>query len=262
MEQEEEVQKFKSSLDACMKQMKESIMQDVTSITAHAKEASEKLRSTATELNALKRKCHRIELSNELMKKILLGNWNDQSVANHQGEDQGNENVGDSLTSSRTVCPGRDRSGSLMNKGYSIVDHLKNLITNEISGLSSASLVFRTDSPATKLMVTFSNALGIDYLENTLGLLIREVLHTHKRQKREKRLQAKDGTIKAKHKRWGFEINPALLKPGEKRSRNLRHLLHYCNLFLKAIFDSTPKLPRQVYFLFPSAIQESQHIFL
>jgi len=120
------------------------------------------------------------------------------------------------------------------------------MISREVEQTHAATLLFRTDTSITSLMTTFSVAMGLEYLESTIGPLVRHLMQGHIYTARDdlKKRKPSRGT----HKHIGFEINPATLPSHEKRPRNIRNVIYHCNLFLKAILHSEPNCPPYVLY--------------
>jgi PAS domain S-box-containing protein len=245
-----EITQVESNLEKHVKSLKENLFTEVKEMKEHMKSLSKEVASSRREITKLKRELHRKRLAEEAMKKIIFDTANNTGEQQNYNEQQKTQVVipvqnpsvtfSSSSTSLDLGCPfAKTTSTSTadfvpllgVQFQFNFFPQLKDIISNEIKNTKSATLLFRTDNESTKLMTLLLTSVGLDYLEATLGDPIRGVLTN------------KSSTRKNNNKVEGYEINPALLRPQEKRNRNLRLLTRQCNIFIESIVNSQKFCP-------------------
>eukprot|EP01133_Synstelium_polycarpum_P008981 gene8981-10535_t len=95
-----------------------------------------------------------------------------------------------------------------------LIGAMKDVITQEIETTSESNVLFRTDSLATKLTVSFFKLMGQNYLKNTLTCHIESIMS----------------------KNTSFEVDPAKGVSDADIESNYKTFLHCCQLIIDAIF--------------------------
>ncbi|KAI3658739.1 hypothetical protein MP638_001621, partial [Amoeboaphelidium occidentale] len=117
---------------------------------------------------------------------------------------------------------------NIYDSSNSAVEWLTFLLENEIGNTENTAVLFRGNSLLTKAMDTYMKVCCQEYLEETLGDVLREICEL----------------------KPACEIDPTRLEPKEDSGANFQRLKDYAAKVWSNIRSSVPKLPRELRFLF------------
>eukprot|EP01087_Luapelamoeba_hula_P015610 TRINITY_DN4688_c2_g1_i1.p1 TRINITY_DN4688_c2_g1~~TRINITY_DN4688_c2_g1_i1.p1 ORF type:complete len:766 (+),score=142.50 TRINITY_DN4688_c2_g1_i1:75-2372(+) len=276
---DDEFAKVENNIDSSIRALKQGVLSDLKEMKRHARHLHDELKRNRRDTLDIKRRGLRFESSNHAMRRILFTEWPSTELhASNPGAGAetgpGFRKRGSSIdhTNMPSECAGVVRVTPSVIR-FDFMTYLKQMITNEIEGTKSVALLFRTDNDTTKLMTALTVAVGLEYLEETLGHLIRNMLKNKRVGEYSPR-----GSYSSHHghnghdhhgnskkrqrrKKVGFELNPANMPHGEKRSRNIKNLTRYCNLFLANIVESLHACPMELRDIAHHTQKEVQRVF-
>lgn len=118
-----------------------------------------------------------------------------------------------------------------------IMKKIKRAVTAEVKSTDDEKLLFRMDSKATKKVISFMTAVGLEYLEKALGTIIRKI--------------CEDQLL-------SYEVNSRLLDPTDDRQQNRDQLRCISEMFATALVSSVDAVPPEFCELFKHVKKESE----